>query len=363
MSQKTNKVIVWSTDVIRLMGGEPIGGLAVQMFFWAQVFADNGWKVLSFAENAQKTIEREGIEFRPLRNVQRWNFVLEWWHALKFIVLFRPQIIIKRGEGRNLYSLALLSRLIGVKLVFFSASDSNFEPNKKSVGSKMGLKLYHRSIRYIKYFVTQNRYQHDTLLQHFGKESFIQFNIWGHVMKNEEGNPPASDAVWVANFRKLKRAEWVTSVARQIPEKQFVLAGGPTSDKRYYEEIEEESNKLNNVSFLGPRSFTYVNELVGKSRVLLCTSTYEGFPNTFLQAWSNGLPVISTVDPSGVIAEHHLGEVVRTEEELKEALQRMLNDTDYYQSLNQSVEKFFFSHHAAQTGYENVIKYLNNEKP
>lgn len=362
MKKENNRIIIWSTDVIRLMEGKPIGGIAVQMFFWAQVFVENGWNVLSFAENAKETVEREGIEFRSLRNVKHWNFVLEWWYALKYIVLFRPEIIIYRGASRNLYPLALITRLMGVKLVFFSASDSNFEPNKKTVGSKMGLKLYHRSIHYIKYFVTQNAYQHDTLLQHFGKESFIQFNIWGHAMRNDEGTPPASDAVWVANFHKLKRAEWVTTIARQMPKSHFVLAGGPTSENRYYEEMEEESGKIDNVSFLGPKSFAYVNELVGKSRVLLCTSTFEGFPNTFLQAWSNGLPVISTVDPSGVIAEHHLGDVVKTEEELKEALQRMLNDAAYYQALQKSVEQFFLSHHAAQRGYENVIKYINTKR-
>lgn len=361
MKKESNRVIIWSIDVIRLMVGKPIGGLAVQMFFWAQVFADNGWKVLSFAENAKKTEMREGIEFRPLRNVQRWNFVLEWWYALKNIVLFRPKIIVFRGESRNLYPLALLSRILGVKLVFFSASDSNFELDKKSVGSKYGLELYHRSIRHIKYFVTQNTYQHDTLLHNFGKESLIQYNIWGHTMDNEEGTPPESDAVWVANFRKLKRAEWVTNMAHQMSEFSFVLAGGPTSDKHYYKEMEEESNKLDNVFFLGPRSFAYVNELVGKSRVLLCTSTYEGFPNTFLQAWSKGLPVISTVDPSGLIAEHHLGEVVQSEEELKVALKKMLNDTNYYQYLHQSVEEFFIIHHAAKTGYKNIIKYINAE--
>lgn len=362
MSRTNKRVIIWSTDVIRLIEGKPIGGLAVQMFFWAQVFADNRWKVLSFAENATETIEREGIEFRPLRNIQRWNFLFEWWYALKFIVLFHPQIIIFRGESRNLYPLALLSKLMGVKLLFFSASDSNFEPNKKTFGSKLGLKLYHRSIRYIKYFVTQNTYQHDTLLQYFGKDSFVQFNIWGRAMSNNEGLPPASDVVWVANFRKLKRAEWVINVARQMQERVFVLAGGPI-DNRYYKEMEHESKKLDNVSFLGPKSFAYVNELVGKSRVLLCTSTYEGFPNTFLQAWSNGLPVISTVDPSGLIVKHHLGEVVKSEGELKEALQKILNDTDYYQSLQQSVERFFIAHHAAQTGYDNIIEYINSEKP
>ena len=40
---------------------------------------------------------------------------------------------------------------------------------------------------------------------------------------------------------------------------------------------------------------------------LLCTSTYEGFPNTFLEAWGNGVPVVSTVDPDDLLSEHGLG--------------------------------------------------------
>ena len=36
--------------------------------------------------------------------------------------------------------------------------------------------------------------------------------------------------------------------------------------------------------------------------MLLSTSDFEGFPNTFLEAWSVGLPIVSTFDPDTVFA-------------------------------------------------------------
>lgn len=356
MSQHQRKIIFWTPEIINLIDGKPIGGIAVQMFFWAQVFAENGWQVFSFAENAKETVSRKGIIFIPTRNIKRINFFLEWWRSMKYMLTVRPEVVVYRGANRHLLSLSIFAKLFGVKLVFFSASDVNFEPGKELVGSEFNRKLYHYSIQHIHYFITQNQHQHDTLLKNYGKDSLTMYNIWGKIPNNEEGMPPRSNAVWVANFRKLKRAEWVLTAAKQCKDYHFVMAGG--GDNEYYKEMQKEARKIDNLEFLGPKSFFYTNSLVQKSKVLLCTSTFEGFPNTFLQAWSNGLPIISTVDPSGIIAENSLGEVVVSEEQLVDALRRVLGDEDYYRQLCASVRDFFQKNHASQSKYEQLIEYI-----
>lgn len=359
MHQINNRVIIWSTDVINLLEGKTIGGITVQMYFWAQTFCEHGWDVYSFMERQGDTIVKEGIHFLPKRNIKRVNLLSEWWYAFRFISKLKPNLIIYRGANRELLPLVQTSRLLGAKLLFFSASDVNFEPGNELVGSELNRKMYHRAIKHIPYFVVQNQHQHDTLMQNYEKKSLVRFNIWGEVSKKPTEDVPQCDAVWVANFRTLKRAEWVVDAAEKIPNHKFVLAGGPSGDIKYYEDIKCRSIALDNLVFLGGRSFFYTCELVARSKVLLCTSTFEGFPNTFLQAWSHGKPVISTVDPSGIISKYHLGEVVETEDELVDALVHILDDKEYYEQLKHNVNVFFKENHSSEAGYNSIIQYIN----
>ena len=109
MNQTDKKVIIWLTEVKNLLDGKPIGGIAVQMYFWAQVFARNGWQVYSFAENAKETETLEGITFKPLKNIQRVNFLLEWWRSLKYLLTIRPKVVFFRGANRHLLPLAIFA--------------------------------------------------------------------------------------------------------------------------------------------------------------------------------------------------------------------------------------------------------------
>ena len=67
---------------------------------------------------------------------------------------------------------------------------------------------------------------------------------------------------------------------------------------------------LPNVESLGQVSPAKAQQIIADAAVLLSTSNVEGFPNTFLQAWSSGTPVVSLqIDPDRIIERAGLGAV------------------------------------------------------
>jgi glycosyltransferase involved in cell wall biosynthesis len=83
-----------------------------------------------------------------------------------------------------------------------------------------------------------------------------------------------------------------------------------------------------------------VNDYFERSRVFVNTSEIEGFPNSFLQAWARGTPVVSFFDPDGVIASEGLGRTVSNLHEMKDAVNRFCNDADEWRAASKRCTAF-----------------------
>ena len=78
---------------------------------------------------------------------------------------------------------------------------------------------------------------------------------------------------------------------------------GPLPPLRSSAPLLAEARTLPNLVLHGAVPRERMAAMYGGAALLLCTSRYEGFPNTFIEAWSLGIPVVSTIDPDGLIAE------------------------------------------------------------
>ena len=63
----------------------------------------------------------------------------------------------------------------------------------------------------------------------------------------------------------------------------------------YGEGVRAQAAAVPNLEFKGFLPLDQVEPWFDRARVLVNTSTYEGMPNTFLQAWARGVPVAATV--------------------------------------------------------------------
>lgn len=362
MNQKrsNHKIIIWSTTVSDILDdNKKVAGIAVQLYFWAQTFARHGWNVTTFTH--RNSFVEEGITFKHVKRYKRFQIIHEWISIFWEFLLTRPRMVISRGAGRIVYPLAILSRWFGVKFVFFGASDVNFEPGKELIaGGEHNRKLWQKAVKNIKYIVVQNAHQRETLKKNYQKDSMTLFNLWGEA-KVTEMHDFHTDVVWVANLRRLKRAEWMVNAAKALPQFDFTIVGGATGQEpEYYDEIERLASGIDNLHFLGKKSFAETNAIVSQSRLLCCTSTFEGFPNTFLQAWAKNIPVVSSVNPSDVITNNNLGVVVETEDAFQVALQSLLLNAGEYEKKCMAVKNYFERHHSPDINYQRLVDYIDD---
>lgn len=111
----------------------------------------------------------------------------------------------------------------------------------------------------------------------------------------------------VGRIAPEKNIEMFIELARMLPDMRFLVVGSGDSSNSYVAGLGKLSTDVPNLEFFGSADRQQLCELYIAATALCCTSHYEGFPNTFIEAWSLGLPVISTVDPDGVIARFGLG--------------------------------------------------------
>jgi len=117
-------------------------------------------------------------------------------------------------------------------------------------------------------------------------------------------------------LRQPKRPDLLIEIARRTPAVRYLVCGGPTlffSPAERSERLVEAMRAQPNIEFLGRVAPERAQHIIANAAVLLSTSDAEGFPNTFLEAWSSGTPVVSlTIDPDGIIEQHRLGTVAGT---------------------------------------------------
>lgn len=334
----------------------------MQMYFWALAFSHN-WNITSFT-SAPITKEAEDfpatfVQDLPTRGIGMWKY---FFFARKKMRQLRPDVIMTRGgRNRNLLFVALWAKLFGSKVVHFLASDVELDKIYNSFEARVNKKMFHHGLKYVDYFVAQNEYQRAVAQQRYpGAKVLIIPNVWGALPEKNDvaALTEKGFVLWVGNTRRLKRPQWVFEIAKQFPDLTFVMIGG-NSDNEVYEQCLQLAKQTPNVRFMGSVQFFDTDQYFKQTKYLLCTSEYEGFPNTFLQAWSHNVPVLSTVDPSGVIGRHGLGANCAEIEDFETALRDFECNPERYKAACSNISAYFEQAHSVASNYRRLMDFLD----
>ncbi len=108
------------------------------------------------------------------------------------------------------------------------------------------------------------------------------------------------------------------------------MIGAPASgegEAQWNDALRQQIASLPNLTHLGQLNQDEVNKQLSGAYAFVNTSVYEGFPNTFIQAWLREVPVISlAVNPDDILDRAAVGIHARTEQGLMEAVRRLVED-------------------------------------
>jgi glycosyltransferase involved in cell wall biosynthesis len=170
--------------------------------------------------------------------------------------------------------------------------------------------LIHAGIRGATRVVTQTGTQAESLRRNFGRDGFPLPSLF--PLPGPDAPPKEPHVLWLANLGHAKQPELFLELARGCADFApwtFLLGGGTRVDA-YRRAIEERAAGLPNVRMLGAVPFEDSHALYGAASLYVNTSRPEGdgLPNSFIQAWLHGTPVLSLHhDPNGWIGTYGLG--------------------------------------------------------
>jgi len=306
------KLVFVNDGVYAYATGSPsaVGGAERQQWLLARALAARGWSVTVGVRTLMNAKERRTIDDVNFVGIGQGQILFAW---SRFLAAEHPNWWYWRCADHLLGPAVELAKLRGVQTIFAAGFDRDVQPRRALSRRPRWWPLYAWGLARTDRILVQHRGQMAQLTPRWRAKARILPSIVGEMESVTSHAERAQYVAWVAMLRQAKRPDLLIEVARKTPSLYFIVCGGPTtfmSPPGYSERIIEALRTLPNIEYRGQVAPKEARQVIANAAVLLSTSDEEGFPNTFLQAWSSGTPVVSlSVDPNDVIKQEGLGAV------------------------------------------------------
>jgi glycosyltransferase involved in cell wall biosynthesis len=272
------------------------------------------------------------------------------WQALHAA---NADIYYQRSAGMLTAVVAEFCRRHGKRSVYAGASDMDFQRGKQQIRYARDRWLYDWGLARVDRVVVQNTAQLEACRAGYGREATLIRSCYRLPEDRTADTPARGDAVlWVGTVHDYKRPELLLELARRLPHRRFMMIGGSAAPggllrSGYYEGIRDAAARLPNVEFAGFLPLQEVEKHFDGGRVLLNTSSYEGMPNTFLQAWARGIPTVATVDVGARIDGKELYKTFTGVEDGAAEIERLFADKLHWARASARCLEYFNREHSS----------------
>src|SRR6202050_2016777 len=249
----------------------------------------------------------------------RLGYTMDAVPLYRALHLLRPQVIYQRVACGYTGVCAWYARRNAARLIWHVAHDTDvmlerLDPGRNPVRRFLETASIKYAIRHADHIVTQTEHQARLLQENYARKA-------DGVVRNFQPSPSEAidksgplTVLWVANFKRWKQPELFIALAnelRDLDAVRFVMVGASASGSGTLDwnaSVMAQIRQTQNLDYLGALPQAEINRLFARAHIFVNTSKWEGFPNTFIQAWMREATVASlTVDPDHVLAQGGMG--------------------------------------------------------
>ncbi|HEX8963283.1 MAG TPA: glycosyltransferase family 4 protein [Rhodocyclaceae bacterium] len=314
---------------------EVVGGAELQQSLIARMLVRAGYRVsmicLDYGQPARVNID--GIDVirahRPDAGIPVLRFVhpriTAMWRAMRAV---DADIYYQRSPAALTAVVAAFCRRHGRQSIYAGASDTDFLPGQQTLRFRRDRWLFERALATVDAIVVQNETQQRDCREHYQRRSTV---IPSCYELPADARPGAGDRVlWVGTMRPDKRPDILLELARRLPHRRFAMIGGAArgdaGGEAYYKAIAAAAAHLPNVEMLGFLPLSRTEPWFDRARMLVSTSSVEGMPNVFLQAWARGVPTVAFIDVGARLDGAPVYPVAKDAAEAAAQIERLFED-------------------------------------
>jgi glycosyltransferase involved in cell wall biosynthesis len=299
-------------------GERRVGGAELQTVLIARALAQRDLRVqhIVFSEGPLVS-QREGVAVVPISAAYDRGGIIRRRAIIQSLRRADAGVYLQRSAGFGTGLVAMFARASGRRFVFSSSSEADFKLDRTTTAAA-GASLDHRPTR-LQYriglflanaIVAQTEAQAELARAATRREVTVIPSMAKIEPAPERPRLPVF--LWIGQLVDFKDPLAYIRLARLVPEAEFwmIATDRGAAWSNLARRVRAEAAAVPNLRMLPPRTRVELAELYASVTAIVSTSKFEGFPNSFLEAWAHATPTLSqTVDPDGVITRHELGVV------------------------------------------------------
>lgn len=302
----------WAGPLFTGQSTRAVGGAELQTWFLSRSLADRGLRVCHVVlDTPGRTDSSGGIDL-VTQPEDIWSYSLPG-NTRAIVESLRKadaRVYIQRSAAFDTGVIAAFARARGRRFIFSSSSSTDLG-GSPTLPTRAGLVSFRAGLRMAHEVVVQTEDQCRVASARLRRRPTLIRSFCAPATRTVRAR---GSFLWVGRLIGYKGPLEYVQLARDVPEARFLMATGheQTADPELLAAVREASARLPNLQLLPSLPRDELLALYETAVAVVNTSSFEGFPNTFMEGWARGAPTLSlNVDPDRVITERRLGVVAR----------------------------------------------------